>query len=82
VLSERLALDRPTPRRGLSRVDAATYLGISPSKFDELRAAGLISSPKVIGTRKIWDVRALDIDFDAFPDEVVNQDAGDWNAAV
>jgi hypothetical protein len=27
----------PTQRRGLSRIEAAFYLGISPSKFDELR---------------------------------------------
>ena len=30
-------IERPIPRRGLSRVEAAMYLGISPSKFDELR---------------------------------------------
>ena len=26
---------RPVPRRGLSRTEAAMYLGISPSKFDD-----------------------------------------------
>jgi hypothetical protein len=27
---------RPVPRRGLSRAEASIYLGVSPSKFDEL----------------------------------------------
>lgn len=33
-------IQRPIPRRGLSRVEAAMYIGISPSKFDELRRDG------------------------------------------
>lgn len=37
-----LAATRSVPRRGLSRVEAAMYIGISPSKFDELRKAGRI----------------------------------------
>jgi hypothetical protein len=28
-------VERPIPRRGLSRVEAAMYIGISASKFDE-----------------------------------------------
>jgi hypothetical protein len=60
---------RPIPRRGLSRVEAATYLGVSPSKFDELRASGRVPGPRLIGERKIWDVRELDMAFDSFPAE-------------
>ena len=37
---------RPIPRRALSRVEAAMYLGISPSKFDELRKEGGLGQPK------------------------------------
>ena len=37
------ALERPIPRRGLSRVEAAAYIGVSPSKFDELRKASRIA---------------------------------------
>ena len=38
MLMRRSALSesRPVPRRGLSRYEAAMYLGISASKFDEL----------------------------------------------
>jgi hypothetical protein len=37
-----LGPSRPIPRRGLSRVEAAMYLGISPSKFDGMRKDGRI----------------------------------------
>jgi hypothetical protein len=70
------------PRRGLSRVEAAAYFGISPSKFDELRKDGLIGPAKVIGDRKIWDVRALDEVFDGLPDEGGNHNSEPWDVAV
>lgn len=40
---------RPMIRRGLSRLEAATYIGISPSKFRELRKPNRIPPPKVLG---------------------------------
>jgi hypothetical protein len=77
--STRLA--RPIPRRGLSRTEAAAYLGISPSKFDEMRKDGRIGPAKLIDGRKVFDVRMLDDAFDALPDE--NQQANeDWTVAV
>ena len=75
------SVKRPVPRRGLSRAEAAMYIGISPSKFDELRKDGRIGAAKLIDSRKVWDVRALDEAFDALPDEV-NQSAEDWQVAV
>jgi len=74
-------IDRPIPRRGLSREEAATYLGISPSKFDELRKDGRIGPAKLIDSQKVWDIRTLDEAFDALPDEV-NDDAEEWRASV
>jgi predicted DNA-binding transcriptional regulator AlpA len=56
---------RPVPRRGLSRNEAAMYIGISPSKFDELVADGRMPGPVKIDSRKIWDIRHLDLAFDA-----------------
>jgi excisionase family DNA binding protein len=72
---------RQTPRRGLSRVEAAQYLGISPSKFDELRHSGQIGPAKIIGSRLLFDVYLLDEFFDALPDENHN-DAEDWTVAA
>jgi hypothetical protein len=65
---------RPVPRRGLSREEAAMYIGISPSKFDALVGEGRMPAPVKIDSRKIWDIRALDLAFDALPkeDEVPN----------
>jgi integrase len=44
---------RPVPRRGLSRTEAAMYLGISPSKFDELVDDGRMPRPRMIDCRKV-----------------------------
>lgn len=60
---------RPVPRRGLSRAEAAMYLGVSASKFDELVRDGRMPAPRQIGSRKIWDVHQLDLAFDDLPVE-------------
>ena len=60
---------RPVPRRGLSRAEAAMFLGISPSKFDELVKDGRMPRPRVIDCRKVWDVYELDMAFDELPRE-------------
>ena len=67
--------------RGLSRVESAHYFGISPSKFDELRKDGRVGPARLIDGRKVWDVRELDLAFEAFPLESDNT-AEDWNVAV
>lgn len=58
----------PEPR-GLQREVAARYVGISPTKFDELVTDGRMPAPKRIDGRKVWDRRALDDAFDALPTE-------------
>lgn len=57
--------------RGLSRVEAAAYIGVSATKLDEMVADGRMPGPKVIDSRRVWDLRALDIAFDALPDREV-----------
>ena len=69
---------RPLPRRGLSRDEAAMYIGVSAGKFDELVANGRMPQPLRIGARKVWDLRALDLCFDALPrDDSVENSWGD-----
>ena len=75
------ALARPFVRRGLSRVEAATYLGISPSKFDELRKAHRIAPPKVLDSRLIFTVERLDEFLDSLPDENETRDE-EWTASL
>jgi predicted DNA-binding transcriptional regulator AlpA len=60
---------RPVPRRGLSRDEAAMYVGISASKFDELVAAGKMPRARLIDRRKVWDIHMLDVAFDRLPVE-------------
>jgi predicted DNA-binding transcriptional regulator AlpA len=55
------------PRRGLSRVDASLYVGISPAKFDQMVADGRMPNARRIDGRKVWDVRELDLCFDDLP---------------
>jgi predicted DNA-binding transcriptional regulator AlpA len=67
---------RPVPRRGLSREEAAMYIGVSPSKFDELVTDGRMPTPVKIDTRKVWDIRHLDLAFDALSME--NPGGNSW----
>lgn len=57
------------PRRGLHRDEAAVYVGVSSRKFDEMVELGTMPAAKTIGSRKVWDIRALDSAFDALPDD-------------
>jgi hypothetical protein len=45
------------------------YLGISTGKFDEMIRDGRMPTPRRIDGRKVWDVRELDLAFDALPKE-------------
>jgi predicted DNA-binding transcriptional regulator AlpA len=64
-----IAASAALPRRGLNRAQAALYVGISASKFDELVKDGRMPRPKRIDNRRIWDVRALDAAFDGLQDD-------------
>ncbi len=57
----------PPTRRGLSRVEAADYIGVGASKFDAMVSEGQMPKAKKLGGRRVWDVRALDRFFDALP---------------
>ena len=51
------------PRHGLSRVDAAGYIGVGVMLFDELVRDGRMPRPLRINTRVLWDRRAVDLAF-------------------
>lgn len=55
------------PRRGLSREEAAVYIGVSVRKFDEMVSDGRMPRAKVIDARRVWDTLKLDLAFDALP---------------
>jgi predicted DNA-binding transcriptional regulator AlpA len=56
------------PRRGLRREEAALYVGVGATKFDDMVADGRMPAGKEIDGCVVWDIRALDIAFDALPD--------------
>jgi predicted DNA-binding transcriptional regulator AlpA len=67
---------RPVPRRGLSRAEAAVYVGIGTTKFDEMVAEGRMPKPIRIDGRVIWDIRDLDTAFDNLSNPVA---ANPWH---
>ena len=64
------------PRRGLRRDEAAQYLAISSSKFDQLVHDGRMPKPMHIDKCAIWDVRELDRAFDDLKD---GSNRNPWN---
>ena len=57
------------PPRGLSREQAAEYIGVGATKFDEMVKDGRMPKPKRIDGRVVWDRIQLDEAFDALNDE-------------
>jgi excisionase family DNA binding protein len=66
-------------RRGLSRQEAARYVGISTTKFDELVREGEMPQPFRIGSRTIWDLRKLDAAFDLLSGPEETNSFTDWD---
>jgi predicted DNA-binding transcriptional regulator AlpA len=66
------SLPASLPPRGLSRVQSAAYIGVSPSTFDKLIADGVMPGPKKVRGRVVWDRKRLDECFDALDDGGAN----------
>jgi hypothetical protein len=49
------------------------YVGVSPGKFDAMVQDKRMPSARRIDARRVWDVRALDVAFDALPCEDTTQ---------
>jgi hypothetical protein len=60
-------------------VDAARYIGISPTHFDKQVRAGTIPTPLQLFGVKIWDRTALDALFDGVPQ--ANND-NEWDSVL
>lgn len=57
------------PPRGLSRTEAAAYVGVSPTLFDEMVRDGRMPRPKQVNARTVWDRKRVDIAFDALEEQ-------------
>lgn len=54
---------------GLDRLQAAASVGISATLFDKLVTARAMPQPRVINSRRVWDVDELRAAFKALPKE-------------
>lgn len=64
--------------RGLRRVDAARYLGISATHFDKQVRAGIIPASHQMFGVNLWDRAALDALFDGAPQPYNNE----WDSVL
>lgn len=65
------------PPRGLRRQEAAEYIGLSASKFDQLVLDGRMPSGKRVDGRVIWDRLAIDRAFEALSANA--DDRNEWD---
>ena len=70
------------PRRGLRRVDAAAYVGVSPSKFDQMITDGRMPKPIKMDACAVWDMRQLDQAFENLIDQPDTSEVADQVAAA
>lgn len=75
------ALPASLPPRGLSRVVAAAYIGVSPSLFDRMVADGRMPKPKAINSRRVWDRLKVDEYFCAL-EGCSTDEANPWDAVA
>jgi hypothetical protein len=66
--------------RGLRREQAAFYIGISPSKFDNERKAGKIPPPKPLFGVMVYDRHELDALFDGAAPIIAANDNNEWDS--
>ncbi len=65
--------------RGLSRFEAAQYIGVSPGTFDKLVEEGAMPKPKHIRARRVWDREAVDMAFTAMGGGPDGEEANDFD---
>jgi excisionase family DNA binding protein len=80
---KRLGTIPPSDRLGLSRGEAAEYIGVSQSLFDAMVADGRMPGPKCINSRRVWSRSSIARAFADLPEAGHNRDAADpWGDAA
>lgn len=67
------------PPRGLDREQAAAYIGVSPSLFDQMVMDGSMPKSKRVRGRRIWDRLKLDSAFNALPGDDGEPEHNEWD---
>lgn len=65
--------------RGFSRIEAAAYVGLGVTFFDQKVTEGVLPKPLQIGKRKLWDRHELDAAFDKLKGSVQNLGVNPWD---
>lgn len=60
---------------GLDRMQAAASIGVSATTFDSLVSQKTMPTPRLINSRKVWDVDELRIAFKSLPREGETREA-------
>jgi len=65
---------------GICREQAAAFIGVSPTKFDQMVSDRRMPRAKKIDGRVVWDVEKLRLAFKRLPDEDGSiDDANEWD---
>ena len=59
----------PFAPKGLSRLEAARHVGVSPTTFDVMVGDGRMPRPKTVGARVLWDRMKIEAFFEALPEQ-------------
>jgi predicted DNA-binding transcriptional regulator AlpA len=65
------------PRRGLSRAEAARFVGFSPTVFDRLVSDGQLPKPVSLHGEEVFDLIQLDLAFDRISGGA--SETNEWN---
>ena len=76
AVPSRRPLVQPPVRLGLSRAEAAEYIGVGVTLFDQMVADGRMPRPKLINSRKVWQRQRLDEAFAELPEEGQDEESG------
>jgi predicted DNA-binding transcriptional regulator AlpA len=68
-MAKQAALPPTLQPRLIGREAAAAYISVCPNTFDKMIEEGRMPRPRVLGKRKAWDTRELDIAVDQLPHE-------------
>jgi hypothetical protein len=68
--------------RGLSRGQAATYIGVGTTLFDAMVSDGRMPPPKRMNARTVWDRFVLDRSFEKIDARMPNAKSDNWDFAA
>jgi len=77
-MPKQTALPPTLPPRLVTREVAAAYVCVSPNTFDEMVGRGIMPKPRIlVGKRKAWDLKEVDVAADALPHDGEDHAAAD-----